>query len=269
MTEERSLRSPENLARLAKLRLMDDDFMTRCFESDPACVELVLRIVLDMPELTVRSVRTQVPVSNLTERSLRMDVVAIDSAGRTINVEIQRSDRGAGRRRARFHSSMLDSVLLQKSEDFQALPETWVIFITERDVLGRGEPLYKVERCILNTGELFDDGAHILYVNGAFRDDSPLGRLMHDFSCTRAADMHYSVLAGQVRYFKETMEGSDTMCRVMEEMCEKERKKEREKNQRTSARIMLSDGILPLEKISQYSGLSIEEVKRLRGTLPQ
>jgi hypothetical protein len=155
---------------------------------------------------------------------------------------------------------MLDSVLLQKSEDFQRLPETWVIFITERDVLGRGEPLYKVERCILNTGELFDDGAHILYVNGAFRDDSPLGRLMHDFSCTRAADMHYSVLAGQVRYFKETMEGSDTMCRVMEEMCMETRK--------VNARTMLRDGILPLEKIAQYSNLPLDEVRRLAGELP-
>ena len=164
---------------------MDDDLMTRCFENDPACVELVLRIVLEMPELTVRSVRTQVPLANLTERSLQMDVVAVDSAGRTINVEIQRADRGAGSRRARFHSSMLDSVLLQKSEDFQALPETWVVFITEHDVLRRGKPLYKVERCVLGTGELFDDGAHILYVNGAFRDDSPLGRLMHDFSGTK------------------------------------------------------------------------------------
>ncbi len=265
MTEEKSLRSPENLARLARMRLMDDDLMTRCFESDPACMELVLRIVLDMPGLTVQSVRTQVSLGNLTERSLRLDVVAVDSDGRTINVEIQRSDRGAGRRRARFHSSMLDSVLLQKSEDFQRLPETWVIFITERDVLGRGEPLYKVERCILNTGELFDDGAHILYVNGAFRDDSPLGRLMHDFSCTRAADMHYSVLAGQVRYFKETMEGSDTMCRVMEEMCEKERKRERE----SMAQSLLAIGKLTLEEIAECARLSLDEVKRLRAAMPQ
>ena len=273
MTEERSLRSPENLARLAKLRLMDDDLMTRCFESDPACVELVLRIVLDMPELTVRSVRTQVPVSNLTERSLRMDVVAIDSAGRTINVEIQRSDRGAGRRRARFHSSMLDSVLLQKSEDFQALPETWVIFITERDVLGRGEALYKVERCILNTGELFDDGAHILYVNGAFRDDSPLGWLMHDFSCTRAADMHYAVLAGQVRYFKETMEGSDTMCRVMEEKWEEGRKEGRKEGRRegrkSTARKLLAMSKLTLEEIAECASLTLEEVRQLAEELPQ
>lgn len=269
MTEEKTLRTPENLERLARLRLMDDDLMTRCFESDPACVELVLRIVLEMPELTVQSVRTQVPLANLTERSLQLDVVAVDGAGRIINVEIQRSDRGAGRRRARFHSSMLDSVLLQKSEDFQALPETYVIFITEHDVLRRGEPLYKVERCILNTGELFDDGAHILYVNGAFRDDSPIGRLMHDFSCTKAADMHYPVLAGRVRYFKETMEGSDTMCRVMEEMCEKERKKEREKNQRTSAQRMLSIGKLTLEEVAECASLTLEEVKRLAEEMRQ
>ena len=263
MGDERSLRSPENLERLARLRLMDDDLMTRCFENDPACVELVLRIVLEMPELTVRSVRTQVPLANLTERSLQMDVVAVDSAGRTINVEIQRADRGAGSRRARFHSSMLDSVLLQKSEDFQALPETWVVFITEHDVLRRGKPLYKVERCVLGTGELFDDGAHILYVNGAFRDDSPLGRLMHDFSCTEAADMHYAVLAEQVRYFKETMEGSDTMCRVMEEKWEKGRDKGRQETQEANARTMLADDILPLEKIAQYSSLPLNEVRRL------
>ena len=53
------------------------------------------------------------------------------------------------------------------------------------------------------------------------------------------------------------------MCRVMEEMCEKERKKERKKNQRTSARIMLSDGILSLEKIAQYSNLPLDEVRRI------
>ena len=41
-----------------------------------------------------------------------MDVVARDSAGRTVNIEIQRAGRGAGSRRARFNSSMLDAALL-------------------------------------------------------------------------------------------------------------------------------------------------------------
>ena len=35
------------------------------------------------------------------------------------------------------------------------LPETYVIFITEHDVIGKGEPIYRVERKILETDEIF------------------------------------------------------------------------------------------------------------------
>ncbi len=81
----------------------------------------------------------------------------------------------------------MDANLLKKGEDFDKLPETWVIFITENDVMGKGLPLYPIERCFLGTGERFEDGSHILYVNGAYRGDTPIGKLMHDFSCTDAA----------------------------------------------------------------------------------
>ena len=55
------------------------------------------------------------------------------------------------------------------------MPETWVIFITENDIYGEGFPLYHVERIIEELQRPFDDGTHILYVNGANRDDTPLG----------------------------------------------------------------------------------------------
>ena len=166
----------EDLQRLRNFRLIDDDFLTKCFEHDKAAIQLVLRIVLEAPDLEVLDVRTQVFVENLLNRSVRLDILATDSQGRKINVEIQRADRGAGRRRARYNSSMMDANLLEKGEDFDQLPETYVVFITERDVIGQGKPLYQVERCILGSGEIFGDGSHILYVNGAWRDDSPLGR---------------------------------------------------------------------------------------------
>ena len=131
-----------------------------------------------MPDLKVIHVRTQVFVENLLNRSVRLDIVAVDSMGRRMNVEIQRSDSGAGRKRARYNSSMMDINLLEKGEDFDALPEVWVIFITEKDVMGQGKSLYQIERCILGTGESFQDGSHILYVNGAYRGDTPIGKLM-------------------------------------------------------------------------------------------
>ena len=134
MTERIDWQHREDLQRLRGFRLLDDDFLTKCFEGDPKYIQLVLRIVLEMPDLVVVDVRTQVFVENLLHRSVRLDILATDSAGRRINVEIQRSDKGAGRKRARYNSSMMDANLLRKGENFDELPDTYVVFITEHDV---------------------------------------------------------------------------------------------------------------------------------------
>ena len=260
VTEQIDQKHQEDLQRLRGFRLLDDDFLTKCFEGDTASIELVLRIVLEKPDLKVLDVRTQVFVENLLNRSVRLDVLATDSTGAKLNVEVQRSDKGAGRKRARYNSSMMDANLLKKGEDFDKLPETWVIFITENDVMGKGLPLYPIERCFLGTGERFEDGSHILYVNGAYRGDTPIGKLMHDFSCTDAADMYYGILADRVRFFKESKEGIEIMCRAMEDM----RNQTLKEGMINVAKKMLEDGIITLEKIAEFVGLSVDEVRKLK-----
>ena len=259
-TEQIDQRHQEDLQRLRGFRLLDDDFLTKCFEGDTKYIQLVLRIVLGMPDLEVVDVRTQVFVENLLNRSVRLDVLATDSTGRKINVEIQRSDKGAGRKRARYNSSMMDANLLQKGEDFGELPETYVIFITEHDVIGKGKPLYHIGRYIFDTNESFDDGSHILYVNGAYRDETPVGKLMHDFSCTDPANMYYDVLAERVRFFKESKEGVAIMCRAMEDM----RNQTMIESMRAVAHRMLAAGKYSLEEISRMTELSLDEVKKLQ-----
>ena len=260
VTEQIDRKHQEDLQRLRGFRLLDDDFFTKCFEGNTASIELVLQIVLEKPDLKVLDVRTQVFVENLLNRSVRLDILATDSTGAKLNVEVQRSDKGAGRKRARYNSSMMDANLLKKGEDFDKLPETWVIFITENDVMGKGLPLYPIERCFLGTGERFEDGSHILYVNGAYRSDTPIGKLMHDFSCTDAADMYYGTLADRVRFFKESKEGIVIMCQAMEDM----RNQTLKEGAINSAKRMLEDGILTLEKIAEYAGLPLDEVKKLK-----
>lgn len=260
VTEQIDQKHQEDLQRLRGFRLLDDDFLTKCFEGDTASIELVLRIVLEKPDLKVLDVRTQVFVENLLNRSVRLDILATDSTGAKLNVEVQRSDKGAGRKRARYNSSMMDANLLKKGEDFDKLPETWVIFITENDVMGKGLPLYPIERCFLGTGERFEDGSHILYVNGAYRGDTPIGKLMHDFSCTDAADMYYGILADRVRFFKESKEGIEIMCRAMEDM----RNQTLKEGMINVAKKMLEDGTITLEKIAEFVGLSVEEVKKIK-----
>lgn len=254
----------EDLERIKEFRLLDDDFMTRCFDGNIECIQLILRIVLNISDLMVTEVRTQVFVENLLNRSVRLDVVATDTEGKVYNIEIQRMDKGAGKKRARYNSSMMDANLLRKGENFDSLPETYVIFITENDVIGKGQPVYQVERYFSGTDELFGDGTHILYVNGAYRGETPIGRLMYDFSCTNPDDMNYDVLADRVRFFKESKEGVLIMCKAIEDMRRAEREEGIKEGLKTTALRMLAAGKYALEEVADITGLSLEDIKKMQ-----
>lgn len=51
-----------------------------------------------------------------------------------------------------------------------------------------------------------------------YRDNSDIGRLMHDFNCTNASDMYFDLLAEKTRYLKENPKGVSEMCKVMEDL---------------------------------------------------
>ena len=117
---------------------------------------------------------------------------------------------------------MIDADTLLSSENYDELPETYVIFITENDILRQNKPLYVIDRMINGTPDKFDDGSHILYVNSQIQDDTKLGRLMRDFACVDPDRYSYKVLSDRAGYFKNSKEGLQTMCRIVEEIVEKE-----------------------------------------------
>lgn len=258
---------------VAKLRLIDDDFMSQVLNDNLPAVKCILDIVLERDDLEVISAKTQVEYKSAASRSIKLDVRAEDADGKLYNIEIQRSDRGAGAKRARFHSSALDGGMLDKSQDFSELADTYVIFFTEKDTFGAGIAMYHVERKIEELdNRYFGDGSHIIYINGAYRDTSTLiGKLIHDFYCDKAGDMYLPPLAEKVRYYKEDEEGNGSMCRIVEEEVRREREKGekigeergvKKANIRT-ALSMIKKGVLTLEDIAEYSGLPIEEVRKL------
>lgn len=207
----------EDLQRLRGFRLLDDDFMTKVFE-DISCAELLLRIILNDEGIRVLEAHSQRGIKNLQGRSVKLDILAVDSHNRVFNVEVQRSDRGACAKRARYNSALIDANVTEPGDQYEDLNETFVIFITENDVMKAGLPIYHIDRVVRETGKLFEDEEHIIYVNSQIKDETKLGRLMHDFSCTDAKDMYNKVLADRVRYFKEDERGVEIMCREMEIM---------------------------------------------------
>lgn len=235
--------------------MLDDDFMTKCFEENIEATELVLRIVLDKPDIKVEKIQTQYSMKNIKGRSLRLDIYATDSKGRKFNIEIQRADRGAGAKRARYNSSLIDSNILPAGFEVENLAETFVIFITENDVIGRNKPIYHIDRYIKEAEEYFNDGSHIIYVNAAYKADTELGKLMHDFSVTEPDDMNFKVLANAANYYKKDKEGIQAMCKAMEDMITNEKK--------SAAIRMLEKGKLTKEEIAEYLDLSLSIVEEL------
>lgn len=244
----------EDLHRIRNFRLMDDDFMSKVFE-DPSCAQLLLQIILERQDLRVQNVQSQYDLKNLQGRSVRLDILAVDQANRAYNIEVQRSDSGAAVKRARYNSSLLDANLTMKGDSYEQLNETYVIFITEHDVLGDGLPIYHIDRIIRESGKVFGDETHIIYVNAQIQNETALGHLMHDFVCSSAEKMYYATLAERVRYFKEEQKGVVAMCKALEEM---------RKNERIEvAQRMLLSGKLGYEEIASYTDLTVEEVKAL------
>ena len=272
MTKEEQIeyKHVQDLERLKAFRLMDDEFMTACFDGNPESVELVLQIIMDRTDLRVLDVKVQYFLKNLLKRSVWLDVLATDQDGKKYNIEIQRSDKGASAKRARYHSSLIDAKVMEKRADFDELPESYVIFVTENDVLGNGEPIYHIDRYVQENGEYFGDEAHIIYVNGTYRGDDPLGRLMEDFCCTEPSKMYYNVLKDRVSYFKENKEGVAIMCRAIEEMRNQEREEGRAEG-RAEERVllikkMLSKQMSP-EEIIDICDCNMQEVQEIQSMM--
>ena len=260
---------------LERLTLMSDIFMRDVLKK-PECAEYVLQVIMDNPTLKVVDLVIQKDYKNLQGRSAILDCVAQDESGRQFNIEVQQENEGASPKRARYHSGLLDMNILNPGEDYEKLPETYVIFITKDDVLKKNLPIYHIRRTIQETNEIFDDHTHIIYVNSKICDDTKLGRLMHDFHCRRASDMHSTVLAQRVRELKETPEGGISMCEEMEKIYSEGRTEGRlegrmegrlegrlegrMEGQRKMALSLANMG-MPSEKIAEAAGVSAEMVE--------
>ena len=191
----------------------------------------------------------------------------VDSDNKEVDIEIQRSDAGAGAKRARHNSSLLDAHILKPGEDTEDIPDSYVVFITENDVMKGNQPIYPVERYVTIGKEkvLFNDGSHILYVNGKYRGDDEIGKLMYDFSCTNPDDMNFEALAKRARYFKQDEKGVAAMSKILEDMRnEAAQKAEQDKAKKTAVRL-IKLGKMTLEEIAEATELSLDIVKELEG----
>ena len=258
--------NPRYLEALEQFRLIDDTFFDAHMDGNIEAMQLLLNTFFHRDDIIVQEVVTQKSANNLYGRSARFDVIAVDSDGKIYNCEIQRANEGANPKRARFNNSLIDSREINKGTKYKDFPEIWVIFITENDIFGTQLPMYHVERSIIELNKPFEDGAHIIYVNGEYRGDDDMGLLMHDFFCADPAKMHFPELAKRADFLKHNNKGVKAMCEIMQKLQDEGRAEGRaegrtEERYSTAKRMLLFNE--PIEKIVAYTSLSEECIKEL------
>lgn len=115
-----------------------------------------------------------------------------------------------------------------------------------------------MQNIITTTGKPFDDGTHILYVNGEYRGDSEIGKLMHDFNCTQADDMIFPLMAEKTRYLKENPKGVSEVCKQMEDL----RNESIFEGKILTLIDLVEDGTLTLDKAAAKAGMTVTQFKK-------
>jgi hypothetical protein len=116
-----------------------------------------------------------------------------------------------------------------------------------------------VERIVEETKESFGDGSHIIYVNGSYEGNDPVGRLIHDFKCKESKDMYYKEFSKGVRHFKETEGGRQVMCQAVEEYADQKAKEAAEAAEAAAEKKAEKKQVEILKNLMNNMHLSLEE----------
>ena len=237
----------ERRRKVQQFNMTSDVFFCKVLEDRKACEE-VIRIFLDNPGFTVREVKAQYSIRNIENHSVVLDILAENTEGKLVNIEMQVRDEGDHQRRGRYYLASIDMSCLEKGVPYEALPDVYLIYITEKEFFQQNSGIYYVKRVLNERGTVVDNGIHEIYANLECRcENEAIDELL---SYMKRSDSSYQTenfpnVVNKVRFLKEHKEGVESMCKIMEEERSEGRKEGRREG---SARInelnrkLLKDG---------------------------
>ena len=241
--------------------LFDDTLFAVACEDKAACQELI-RIITGDDSLVVINNKAQYTIRNVENHSVTLDLTAKDSKGKLYAIELQKKDERNAEKRIRYNNSLYDTLLLDKGTDYSELPTVISIFISKFDVHQTGLPLYHVKMTIEETGETYNEGRQIIFVNASNDNGSKIARLMNEFSNQERISSEFIHISERIRYLKEEIGGQAIMCEKMEKLAKEYAADEHAE----TARKMLKKGY-PIAEIAEITPLSLEDVEKIKAEM--
>lgn len=113
--------------------------------------------------------KEQTLADEVNAHGIRMDVYLADADGTRYNIEMQKTSQKGLERRIRYYQSAIDRNFLEKGEDYENLPESYIIFVCDFDYYDLGFASYERESLIRGSdGVPFVDGSHAFILNSQY-----------------------------------------------------------------------------------------------------
>lgn len=206
----------EKLSKIKLLRPIDDIFFEMMAKDKPFDQEM-LRVILGDDGLIVDDVIVQSDERNLYGRSVRLDALCTLGDGAKCNIEVQRSNNDNHLKRVRYNASMITTRESEPGEDYENIPDVYVVYISEFDLFKKGKTIYHIEKIITETGDMIDDGIHEVFVNTAVNDGTKLAEYMSFFMATEVNSAKFPAITSRMNHLKNTEGGRSSMCKIMED----------------------------------------------------
>lgn len=198
-------------------------------ENCKGLIEMVIGTPIDRIEVS----KEKSMVYHPEYKGVRLDVYAKDEKNTHYNIEMQMLKNTSLGKRSRYYQSQIDMELLLKGNNYDELPNTYVIFICDFDPFGQKKYRYTFYNHCKESGETsLEDGRRIIYLStrGENAEEVPkelviflkfvkadLKESQEDFH-----DIYVKQLQNSIRHIKESREMEERFM-ILEEMLRDER----------------------------------------------
>lgn len=263
---------------IQEMTLFDDVFFSACAEKKTEIIPFILEIILNRI-LSLKKPAVQSRITNPEYRSVTPDVVVESSDGAEVfNIEVEGGSLTHIMQRIRYQTGMIDTQSLKKGSDYRSLKKLTAVVISKNDLCRQGLPIYTVRRTITENQRDASNGTTEIFVNGRYRGDDEIGKLMHDFSEADPDRMFYNELKEACALLKRTKEGVQFMSETLQSLINQEKEESRlkgweegkkegweEGERRANARFvknLLADG-WDQPQIQRLTGLNETQIQKL------
>ena len=222
--------------RLADLTIKNNFMFGAVMCDENNCKDLLERI-LQFPIARVEVSKEKSIVYHPEYKGIRLDVYAEDEYGTHYDIEMQALQKPAIEKRSRYYHSQMDMEFLLSGEEYDKLPNSYVIFICDFDPFGKQKYCYTFENICLENKELtLQDGCKSIFLSTKGENNQDVSIELLKFLQFVKADLSESTkdfedefverLQKSVKHVKESRE-MEKRFMLFEEMLRDERKEGR------------------------------------------